>query len=114
MNWNPIRRSPIKPKPKPHRESWRSGKIRLNGREMAQLRQDCFVRSRGFCENSIDGKRCLTRVNWVTGHLAHIQSRGRGGSDSKENCLFVCVPCHKADTLNRQKLQPHSDWIAAA
>ena len=81
---------------------------------MGKLRQDAFARSRGFCENSIDGKRCKTRISWGDFHLAHIISRGRGGSDDLTNVLAACQPCHLADTRNRRKLQPHQDWIPEA
>lgn len=116
MNWNPIARQRIKPKPRQHRESmpWRRPKIRLNGREMAGLRQEAFARSHRRCENSIDGERCKTRITWGSFHLAHIVSRGRGGSDELGNVLAACQECHLEDTRNRRKLEPHPDWIAEA
>jgi hypothetical protein len=112
-SWNPIRRSPIKPKAKQHRESapWRRKKIRLDGREMAELRQNAFARSQGYCENSVKGLRCSARIFWMTGQLAHLTSRGQGGSDEMKNVLFVCEKCHVEDTLNRRKLEPHRDWL---
>lgn len=114
MNWNPIRRSPLRYKPRQHRDSWRSGKIRLNGREMGELRQNAFARSEGRCENSFEGKRCATRIYWGSFHLSHIISRGRGGSDIPSNVLACCQDCHDLDTRNIHKLEPHRDWIAAA
>ena len=116
MNWNPIRRSPLKPKPRQHKESmpWRRPKVRLNGAEMLELRQNVFARSQGRCENSVDGERCPTRIYWMTFHLAHMISRGRGGSDVPENVLAACEKCHDDDTKNRRKLKPHEDWIANA
>jgi len=119
MNWNPIKRSPLKPKPREHKESdpWRRKKIRLSGSEMGKLRQDVFVRSEGQCENSfaarapLSSKRCATKIFWGTFHLAHIISRGRGGSDTPENVLATCPDCHELDTKNIHKLVPHSDWI---
>jgi hypothetical protein len=118
VNYNPIRRSPLKPKAKQHKESapWRRPKIRLNGYEMKELRQNAFARSQGRCENSVDDKRtrCPVKIYWMTFHLAHIVSRGRGGDDSLSNTLAACPGCHEDDTRNRRKLQPHADWIAAA
>jgi hypothetical protein len=113
--WNPIRRSPIKPKVRQHKESmpWRRPRVRLDGREMAELRQNAFARSGGRCENSIDGKRCKTRITWMWSNLAHLESRGRSGSDVIENVLMTCWECHDADTQNRRKLTPHRDWIPA-
>ena len=115
-NWNPIRRSPIKPKSREHKESapWRRKKVRLSGPEMAQLRQDAFARSGGRCENAIDGLRCKTRIFWTYSHLAHLQGRGVGGSDELSNVLMVCPACHEEDTRKRRRLVPHPDWIAEA
>jgi 5-methylcytosine-specific restriction endonuclease McrA len=115
-NYNPIRRQPIRPKPRDHKESmpWRAKKVRLSGKEMGQLRQRAFFRSQGRCENSTDGARCPKLITWMTFHLSHIVSRGRGGSDVIENVLAACFECHDADTKNRRKLEPHRDWIAAA
>lgn len=116
-----MRRSFIKPKAKQHKESapWRRKKVRLNGQEMSELRYYVFSRSiplgdaRGMCENSVadDGSRCPVRITWYTMELAHIESRGRGGSDVKENVLACCRDCHFEDTRNRKKLVPHRDWI---
>jgi hypothetical protein len=118
MNLNPLRRSPLRAKPKVHKESapWRRPRIRLNGKEMGILRQNVCYRAQGQCENSVteQQERCPARINWITGELAHIVSRGRGGSDTMENCLFVCRECHFNDTRNRKKLVPHCDWIACA
>jgi len=112
-HWNPIRRTALRPKPREHKESapWRRKKIRLNGREMSELRQNAFARSEGECENSIEGERCPARISWQTFHLAHIVSRGRGGSDTLENVLACCQLCHDRDTKNVRKLKPHADWI---
>jgi len=116
MHWNPLKRTPLKPKPREHRESmpWRRAKIRLNGSEMMELRQSAFARSGGRCENSITAKgdRCPVHINWAQFHLAHIESRGRGGSDTLDNVLACCPDCHFEDTRNRHKLLPHRDWIA--
>jgi hypothetical protein len=116
MNWNPIRRSPLKKRAREHKESmpWRRPKVRLNGREMGELRQNAFARSAGQCENAItaNGRRCTAQIYWATFHLSHMQSRGRGGSDVLENVLCCCIACHDDDTQNRRKLVPHKDWIA--
>lgn len=116
MNYNPIRRSPLKKKPRRAYESapWRRKKIRLDAKGMLELRQDALYRSGLRCENSIDGERCNKRIAWHNFHLAHIVSRGRGGSDCLKNVLAACQECHFEDTANRRKLQPHRDWIAAA
>ena len=124
MSFNPIRQSRPgsnkrwsfwKSKPKQAKVSmpWRAQKIRLDAAGMKQLRQQVFSRAEFQCENSIEGKRCKSRIGWNTFHLAHIISRGRGGSDVPENVLAACWECHDEDTANRRKLEPHKDWIAA-
>ena len=112
MNYNPIRRSPIKRHPRQARTSWRSGKIRLDAAGMKHLRQAVFARSSNQCENTVGKKRCPAQIFWGSFHLAHIISRGRGGSDTPENTLACCMDCHAEDTANRRKLKPHPDWIA--
>jgi hypothetical protein len=116
MNYNPIRRTRLKPKPRTDKTSapWRREKIRLGPAGMHQLREDTLYRSGLRCENSIDGKRCPRRINWMNFHLAHIVSRGRGGSDVLANVLACCQECHWEDTRNRRKLKPHEDWIPNA
>jgi 5-methylcytosine-specific restriction endonuclease McrA len=34
-------------------------------------------------------------VDWYSGHLHHVVSRARGGSDELENLLFITSECHK-------------------
>ena len=65
------------------------GRIRLKGEALAALRRQRF---------NCDGWRCvdcLRSVSWVSGHLAHVISRGRGGSDTLENTRTKCDGCHK-------------------
>ena len=114
MNFNPIRRSAIRKKPKEHKESapWRRTKVRLNGREMAELRQNVFARSEMICENDLGGKRCSERLTWNSFHLHHREHRSLGGSDSMENCLAVCFACHQAHHAGKIRIKPHQDWIA--
>lgn len=38
--------------------------------------------------------RCLKRVTWDTGHLAHVIPRSRGGAFTVENTLTKCAECH--------------------
>jgi len=115
-NFNPIRRSPLKPKPRKVKVSapWRAPKIRLDAEGMKQLRQSAFFRSKGQCENEVDGQRCPKRITWGSFHLAHIVSRGRGGSDVLSNVLAVDPECHAAEHRKGRKLRPFADWIAAA
>jgi 5-methylcytosine-specific restriction endonuclease McrA len=64
------------------------GRIRLKGGDLASLRRRVFVRDRWLC------RECGRGCGWVTGHLAHIVSRGAGGSDTEANTRLLCAECH--------------------
>ena len=65
------------------------GRIRLRGKDLEALRRDCFER---------DGYRCTCGcgegVTWDSGHMAHKQSRGAGGSDVIDNVTTMTADCH--------------------
>lgn len=69
---------------------------------MARLRSDAYVRSMGICEcgrvECLARPLRLRRVNWPDGHLHHIVSRARGGSDVLENVQFITSRCHREIT----------------
>lgn len=92
-SFNPIRRTPIKPKAKQHKESapWRPQRIRLNGREMAELRHEVFGRSNGQCE------KCFVFAGWYEGQMHHKVKRSQGGSDTAENLAWLCPKCHRIE-----------------
>jgi hypothetical protein len=114
----PIRRTRIRYKPKQHRESWRSGRIRLDGPEMGKLRWAVFQRSQGFCEGLLcDGERirirhstiaeavgerwtrCMAPIEWDGPKkfiLHHIDFRSHGGSDTEANTRAICKNCDSA------------------
>ena len=69
----------------------KTGRIRLTGEELTALRRKVFER---------DGYKCVIcelKVTWESGELMHIQSRGRGGSDTMENTECGCKWCHNYD-----------------
>ena len=66
----------------------RLGRIRLKGLALADLRRRVFTRDGWHCVC------CGEACSWATGHLAHIQSRGAGGSDTEENTRLLCAACH--------------------
>lgn len=70
--------------------SWRTGRIREDSTGMARLRSQAFHRSQGICECG-----CKARVSWIDGHLHHVVSRARGGSDVLDNVLFITRACHQ-------------------
>jgi hypothetical protein len=65
------------------------GRIRLKGKALERLRRDCFERDGWKCTCG-----CERGVSWATGHMAHIQSRGAGGSDMLENVRTMTGECH--------------------
>lgn len=74
------------------------GRIRLKGTALAKLRRQCFVR---------DGWRCVTcgrTVSWASGHMAHVVSRGAGGSDILSNVLTKCGDCHNGEEHNPKSI----------
>jgi HNH endonuclease len=111
-SFNPIRRSPLKPKARKAKSSapWRQPKVRLDGKGMAELRAEAFLRSEAQCENSIDGRRCRDHIGWINFQLHHIQHRSRGGSDVISNVLCACFTCHKQHHDGVRRIVPH--WEA--
>jgi 5-methylcytosine-specific restriction endonuclease McrA len=85
-----IRRSPIKKRKKRARVLWRSGRVILDAKGMAELREQVYERSLGRCEN------CGVPTYYQSGHLHHVKHRSAGGSDTLENSLWLCVDCHVA------------------
>ena len=67
----------------------KTGTIRVDGRDMEALRRFVFVRDKWMC------RECGAVCSWVTGHLAHIKSRGAGGSDTPDNTRLLCGDCHR-------------------
>ena len=56
------------------------GRIRLRGKAITDLRRECFERDRYICQCG-----CGESVTWERGDMAHIVSRGAGGSDILSN-----------------------------
>lgn len=72
----------VTPQPKPEK------RIKLKGKEMEALRRECFKRDKYTCV------QCEKPVSWASGHMAHIKSKGAGGSDILENVRTKCRECH--------------------
>ena len=64
------------------------GRTRLKGLALALLRRRVFLRDKWTCQ------KCGCICGWVSGQLAHIISRGAGGSDTEENTRLLCAECH--------------------
>ena len=77
----------------------RLGIVRLYGKDLEALRDACWERDRGICQKS--GMR-LYRYPRFDGdpeafHMAHIVSRGAGGSDTLENVRALAALYHTGD-----------------
>ena len=70
-----------------------TGCVRLTGPALSALRQDVYDRDKGTCQI------CRQHVRdgfpeYQKYDLAHIKSRGSGGSDLPSNCRTLCHRCH--------------------
>ena len=72
-----------------------TGKIRLSGQALEDLRRRVYRRDRGCCTWEGCGKPLpLYGSIFTRAHLAHIVSRGAGGSDTAENTRILCPSHH--------------------
>ena len=72
------------------------GIVRLTGKDLEKLRDDCWERDRGRCQACGDFVYYSPRWDGDTlaFDMAHIKSRGAGGSDTLENVRTLCHKCH--------------------
>jgi 5-methylcytosine-specific restriction endonuclease McrA len=73
-----------------------SGRIRLTGEALRGLRDDCWARDKGTCQEC---GIALYKAPRFFGDpqaydMAHIKSRGAGGSDTLENVRALCHRSH--------------------
>ena len=72
------------------------GIIRLYGPDLTKLRDECFDRDMGICGKC--GKLIYKYARYAGDpdayDMAHVQSRGAGGSDTLENVRALCHRCH--------------------
>jgi hypothetical protein len=86
----PIARSPIKrTKRRQEVTVGKLGRVRLTCNALEALRRECFERDHYTCTCG-----CGQRVTWETGDMAHIVSRGAGGSDVIDNVTTMTHDCH--------------------
>lgn len=75
----------------------------LKGKAYSNLRKALYDRAGGRCENP----ECKNKGKplplfdsegqfdiFSCGHVSHIKSKGAGGDDSMENCLYECFSCN--------------------
>lgn len=72
------------------------GIVRLTGVDLANLRRQCWFRDKGECQDC--GVRTFYAARFdgdpLAYDMAHIKSRGAGGSDVIENVKTKCHECH--------------------
>lgn len=87
---------PIRAKRKAQVRVGKLGIVRLSGKALARLREACFDRDHGRCRRCGDFVYYSPRWDGDTlaFDMAHIKSRGAGGSDTLENVRCLCHSCH--------------------
>ena len=75
------------------------GRVRLRGKALEALRRECFTRDGWRCTRVDESVHivpcgCGRTVSWASGHMAHIVSRGAGGSDVIDNVHTMTQECH--------------------
>jgi len=82
-----------KPKAQPKHK-----RIALKGKAYSELRKALYERAKGYCETCCKYAPLLDHEGqfdiFACGHVSHIKSKGAGGDDSMENCLYECFSCN--------------------
>lgn len=59
-----------------------------------QVKRDAFVRANGHCE----GKKCGAFLTLGKYHYDHEIPDALGGEPTLENCVVLCIACHREKT----------------
>ncbi len=72
----------------------------MSRREFSKpVKREALKRAKGQCEGVLDcGKRCETPLANNPFHFDHDIADGLGGEPVLENCVVLCVACHKFKT----------------
>ncbi len=83
------------------------GIVRCTGKDMAKLRSDCWHRDGGLCQECGESTYWHPRYDGdpLAYDMAHIKSRGAGGSDVLENVRVECHSCPIGRPLHRLSLE---------
>ena len=80
-----------------------TGKVRLSGEALERLRIERWHYDRGYCQECTVATHF--RARWDGDphayDMAHIVSRGAGGSDTLDNVRTLCHRCHMAEHNGR-------------
>lgn len=66
-----------------------------------QVRRDAFMRANGQCEGKPYGERCCVRLTLGKYHYDHDIPDALGGEPVLENCVVLCIACHKDKTATK-------------
>lgn len=66
-----------------------------------QVRRDAFMRANGRCEGHPYGERCPVKLRVGRFHYDHDIPDALGGEPTLENCVVLCLACHKEKTGSR-------------
>lgn len=75
--------------------------IRLTGKAYTELKAMVYARDNGRCQYCDRWVPLNGSSEYDTAHLAHIKSRGSGGSDTPENTRILCFTCHRKEHNGR-------------
>lgn len=88
--------APIRARKKPQTRVGNLGIVRLSGKALEELRMVCWLRDNGRCQVCRELVYFAARVDGdpLAYDMAHIKSRGAGGSDELNNVRCLCHQCH--------------------
>lgn len=67
-----------------------------------RVKRDAFARANGFCEGTPYGdERCPVKLTIGKYHYDHDIPDGLGGEPILDNCVVLCIACHKDKTTKR-------------
>jgi 5-methylcytosine-specific restriction endonuclease McrA len=73
-----------------------TGKVRLSGEALRNLRRACWERDQGLCHDCGNPTYYEARYDGdlLAYDMSHVKSRGAGGSDALENVVCKHHACH--------------------
>ena len=105
----PLKRSSIRKRKyrKGEETIGKTGRVRLRGKKLENLRRECFTRDESCCV----WEGCGKSLRWESGysdsmHMAHIVSRGAGGSDVISNVRSLCPEHHFLEHAKGKSIEP--------
>jgi len=73
-------------------------RIALKGKAFSKLREALYDRAKGRCESCCKHAPLLDPDGqfdiFTCGHVSHLKSKGSGGDDSMDNCIWECFSCN--------------------